>query len=232
MKKSQTSTKTSAKKKAAAEKRSTTPRPVGRPPGGTREAIVTAAVQEFAEEGLGGARIDRISKRARTSDRMLYYHFESKDSLFKAALEKVHDDIMVAGRELRLNELDPRDGLKKLISFFWHYYHDHPTFISLVNAENMYAARHARQSNQIQRSAAPQLRLAEDVLSRGMSLGYFRRDVSVVELHLTIVSLCYYYLSNTATMSNFLGYDMKRADARDAWLSHITRVVLDFLARS
>ena len=49
-------------------------RAVGRPPNGTREAIVDAAVQEFAQEGLGGARIERISKRAETSDRMLYYH--------------------------------------------------------------------------------------------------------------------------------------------------------------
>jgi TetR/AcrR family transcriptional regulator, upper aerobic nicotinate degradation pathway regulator len=207
-------------------------RRIGRPPGGTREAIVAAAVQEFAEQGLGGARIERISKRARTSDRMLYYHFDSKDSLFQAALEKVHDDMMVAERDLRLDKLDPREGLKKLISFIWHYFYDQPAFISLVSAENMYAARHARQSKRIQKSAAPQLRLVEDVLSRGMSAGYFRRDVSVLELHLTIVSLCYYYLSNAATMSNFLGYDMKKAEARDAWLSHITRVILDFLARS
>jgi TetR/AcrR family transcriptional regulator, upper aerobic nicotinate degradation pathway regulator len=220
------------KQKKAVASRPVKARRVGRPPGRTREAIVAAAVQEFAEQGLGGARIERISKRARTSDRMLYYHFDSKDLLFQAALEKVHDDMIVAESDLQLNQLDPRDGLKRLISFIWHYFHDNPAFISLVSAENMYAARHARQSKRIQKSAAPQLRFVEDLLSRGMSSGHFRRDVSVLELHLTIVSLCYYYLSNAATMSNFLGYDMKRTEARDAWLSHITRVILDFLTPS
>jgi AcrR family transcriptional regulator len=207
-------------------------RSVGRPPGRTRDAIVAAAVQEFAEQGLGGARVERISKRARTSDRMLYYHFDSKDTLFQAALEKIHDDMIEAEGNLKLHELDPREGLKRLISFIWHYFYEHPAFISLVNAENLYAARHARQSARIQKTATPQLRFVEDLLSRGISSGQFRRDVGVVELHLTIVSLCYYYLSNAATMSNYLGYDMKRADKRDAWLSHITQVILDFLMKA
>ena len=204
-------------------------RAVGRPPSGTREAIVNAAVQEFAQEGLGGARIERISKRAETSDRMLYYHFESKESLFLAALEKVHDDMIASEGRINLERLDPREGLKRLIAFIWRYFQEHPEFISLVNAENMYAARHVHQSERIRQSAIPQLRIVEDLLGRGVAAGHFRRDVTVMELHLTIVSLCYYYLSNAATMSNFLGFDMKQQEARDAWLTHVTRVVSEFL---
>jgi AcrR family transcriptional regulator len=204
-------------------------RAVGRPPSGTREAIVDAAVQEFAQEGFGGARIERISKRAETSDRMLYYHFESKESLFLAALEKVHDDMIAAEGRINLEQLDPREGLKRLIAFIWRYFQEHPEFISLVNAENMYGARHVHRSERIKQSAIPQLRIVEDLLARGVAAGHFRRDVTVMELHLTIVSLCYYYLSNAATMSNFLGFDMKQQEARDAWLTHVTRVVLEFL---
>lgn len=204
-------------------------RAVGRPPSGTREAIVDAAVQEFAQEGLGGARVERISKRAETSDRMLYYHFESKESLFLAALEKVHDDMIAAEGRINLERLDPREGLKRLIAFIWRYFQEHPEFISLVNAENMYGARHVHRSERIKQSAIPQLRIVEDLLARGVAAGHFRRDVTVMELHLTIVSLCYYYLSNAATMSNFLGFDMKQQEARDAWLTHVTRVVSEFL---
>ncbi|WP_337180033.1 TetR/AcrR family transcriptional regulator [Hydrogenophaga borbori] len=204
-------------------------RGVGRPPSGTREAIVAAAVEEFALEGFGGARIERISKRASTSDRMLYYHFDSKESLFQAALEKVYGDMIAAESRINLEQLDPREGLRRLIAFIWRYFQENPSFISLVNAENMYGARHMLKSTRIQQSAIPQLRMVEDLLTRGVAGGNFRRDVTVVELHLTIVSLCYYYLSNAATMSHFLGYDMKQSDARDAWLTHVTRVVMDFL---
>ena len=204
-------------------------RAVGRPPSGTREAIVDAAVREFAQEGFGGARIERISKRAETSDRMLYYHFESKESLFLAALEKVHDDMIAAEERINLEQLDPREGLKRLIAFIWRYFQEHPEFISLVNAENMYGARHVHQSERIKQSAVPQLRIVEDLLVRGVTAGHFRRDVTVIELHLTIVSLCYYYQSNAATMSNFLGFDMKQQEACDAWLTHVTRIVSEFL---
>src|SRR3954454_8555018 len=53
-----------------------------RAPDQTREAILRAAVGEFAREGYGGARVDRISKAAKSNDRMLYYYFKSKEKLF------------------------------------------------------------------------------------------------------------------------------------------------------
>jgi AcrR family transcriptional regulator len=208
-----------------------TGRTIGRPPSGTREAILSAAVIEFAEVGFGGARIEQISKRANTSDRMLYYHFDSKDALFQAALEQVHEEMITAESAIELHEIDPREGMKRLIAFMWRYFDEHPEFIRLVNNENMYKARHAIKSDRIRSSAIPALRLVADVLERGVRAGYFRRDVTLFEIHLTIVSLCYYYLSNAATMSNFHGYDMMRREARDAWLTHITRVVMDFLTQ-
>ncbi|WP_084217312.1 MULTISPECIES: TetR family transcriptional regulator [Xenophilus] len=206
-----------------------TAKPVGRPRTGAREAIVAAAVGEFAQEGFGGARIERISKGANTSDRMLYYHFESKEALFLAALEKVHEDIIEAVSRIELRQLDPRDGMKRFIAFLWRYYQEHPEFISLVNSENLHGARHVRDSKRIRGSSGALLSVLEDLMSRGVAAGHFRRDVTITEVHLTIVSLCYYYLSNSATMSHFLGFDMLQAEAKDAWLGYISRLVLDFL---
>ena len=42
---------------------------------------------EFAEFGLAGARVDRISKRAGVNKAMLYYHFSSKDNLYHKCIE-------------------------------------------------------------------------------------------------------------------------------------------------
>lgn len=50
---------------------------------------------------------------------MLYYHFDSKESLYLAALEKVHDDMLLAEGRINLKQLDPREGLKRLIAFIW-----------------------------------------------------------------------------------------------------------------
>jgi TetR/AcrR family transcriptional regulator, upper aerobic nicotinate degradation pathway regulator len=55
---------TSRRKKAAKTRRRT------RAPDQTREALLRAAVAEFAREGYGGARVDRISKAAKSSSTM------------------------------------------------------------------------------------------------------------------------------------------------------------------
>ena len=53
-----------------------------------RNAILLAARGEFAEHGLGGARMDRIAERAGLNKRLIYYYFSGKESLFQAALEQ------------------------------------------------------------------------------------------------------------------------------------------------
>src|SRR5262245_47062899 len=45
----------------------------------TRADILAVATKEFADHGLSGARIDRIAALMRTSKRMIYYYFGSKE---------------------------------------------------------------------------------------------------------------------------------------------------------
>jgi len=44
--------------------------------------IIRAAIDEFTELGLSGARVDSIAKRANVSSRTLYKHYPTKDLLF------------------------------------------------------------------------------------------------------------------------------------------------------
>lgn len=48
----------------------------------TREKIIDAALNEFAESGFSGARVDRIAERAGVNKAMLYYHFGPKKKLY------------------------------------------------------------------------------------------------------------------------------------------------------
>ena len=52
----------------------------------TREDILAVAGEEFAEHGLSGARVDAIAARMRTTKRMIYYYFGSKERLYLAVL--------------------------------------------------------------------------------------------------------------------------------------------------
>ena len=55
--------------------------------------ILAVATEEFAFNGLSGARVDQIAERTRTSKRMIYYYFNGKEGLYQAVLEKAYMDI-------------------------------------------------------------------------------------------------------------------------------------------
>src|SRR3546814_8207136 len=59
-------------------------------PDGTRRDILEIASQEFALNGLSGARIDEIAARTRSSKRMIYYYFGDKEGLYLRALENAY----------------------------------------------------------------------------------------------------------------------------------------------
>jgi TetR/AcrR family transcriptional regulator len=56
---------------------------------GTEERIRLAALKEFAEKGLSGARVDQIAQEANVNIRMIYYFFGSKDGLLEAVLSEI-----------------------------------------------------------------------------------------------------------------------------------------------
>ena len=83
-----------------------------------RQAILDAAIAEFAEHGFEAARISRIGKLAEVSSRTLYRHFESKEALFDAIV-----DIQVARLEMPTSsEYDPglplRDQLIEVLTAY------------------------------------------------------------------------------------------------------------------
>ncbi len=55
----------------------------------TRSRILEAAIREFSEHGLAGARTVAIAQAARVNKALLYYYFRDKEALYAAALEEV-----------------------------------------------------------------------------------------------------------------------------------------------
>lgn len=55
----------------------------------TREAILTSAMQLFARHGVVGSSIDQIAQAAGITKGAVYWHFDSKDALFDAILERI-----------------------------------------------------------------------------------------------------------------------------------------------
>jgi AcrR family transcriptional regulator len=68
-------------------------RPVTRQGKTTRDALVRAALAEFAEHGYVGARVEQITARADVGYGTFYKYFASKRDLVRAVMKDVYDDI-------------------------------------------------------------------------------------------------------------------------------------------
>ena len=90
------------------------PRKTKRDAVATKAAIVAAALEEFAQLGLAGARIDEIARAARVNKALLYYYFESKEHLYEGLIEQM----FVAMTSALRGALGTTDGPReKLLAF-------------------------------------------------------------------------------------------------------------------
>src|SRR3954454_13834735 len=103
----------------------------------TRAEILEVARAEFAEHGFSGARVDEIAERTRTTKRMLYYYFGSKEGLYTAVLERAYAQSRTPERALDVDHLDPLAAIRRLADLGFDHHEAHPEFIRLVSIQNI-----------------------------------------------------------------------------------------------
>ena len=69
-------------------------------------------------------------------------------------------------------------------------------------------------------------RLANALAARGVERGDFQVAMDPVQLYISIAALCFFYLSNSATLSVIFGRDLLAKQARDERLDHMVALVL------
>jgi TetR/AcrR family transcriptional regulator len=76
-----------------------------------RDRILEAAIREFSEKGLAGARTEQIASAAGVNKALLYYYFESKEKLYAAALELVSSRVRDRSMAVFLRDASPGERL-------------------------------------------------------------------------------------------------------------------------
>ena len=180
--------------------------------------------------GYSGARVERISRSGRSSDRMIYYYFGSKEALYLAVLEGVYAELGAAEGELDLDSSRPVTALAELVAFTWNYYLAHPEFVALLSNENLMRGRHIAKSAKVKQLSRPVLGILGTILTEGARQKLFRRGLDVNRVYLTLAALGYFYLSNRYTLTSFLGTELMHPDQCEAWLAEIQRVMLASVA--
>lgn len=151
-----------------------------------RERLLVSAASHFAQHGLDGANVDRISADARCAKGTVYNYFSSKESLFAEVLAEgcrraVERARGAAGRG------DVRRRLTALAEADVAELQAEEQFMKVVVREAM--SFRASTYPLIVEHLAPYVGAVAEVLEAGAAAGELRRDRSVSELALAFVGM-------------------------------------------
>lgn len=197
----------------------------------TKRNILEVATAEFSAMGLAGARVDAIAERTHTTKRMLYYYFGSKEGLYEAVLDKVYGDIRALEQDLHVSELEPVEGMRRLVEFTFDYHDRHRDFVRLVTIENIHGAKYLEQLKSFRSRNASVIATIEDLLARGVASGQFRNDIDPIDLHLMISALCFHRVSNRSTFGTAFGRDPSHPRLRVKHREMIVDAILRFVKK-
>ncbi len=195
----------------------------------TKREILETATGEFAERGYAGARVDEIAARMRTTKRMIYYYFGSKEQLFVAVLERAYSEIREAEQSVDVEGLDPPAAIRRIAELTFDHHESHPDFIRLVSIENIHHAEHMAKSEAIARLGSPATDVIGRILERGRADGAFRTDVDAIDLHMMISAFCVFRIANRHTFGTLFGRDLTDAALRDRYRTMVGDMVVEYL---
>jgi AcrR family transcriptional regulator len=200
-----------------------------RDPERTRQEILEVAAREFADRGYAGGRVDEIAEQTRTTKRMIYYYYGSKEQLFVAVLERAYAEIRAAEQTIDVDHLEPAAAIRRLAELTFDHQESHPDFSRLVSIENIHRAEHITGRDDFAGQNTPAIELIERILERGRTDGTFRREIDAVDLHMMISAFCVFRMANRHTFGAIFDRNLTDPARREHYRQMLGDMVVDYL---
>lgn len=200
--------------------------PQRRDPEGTRRKLLVAARHEFANKGLGGARVNDIAERAKLNKQLVYHYYGSKEKLYLAVLEDAYASFRARDVVLPMREFEPEEAVMQLVCLLFESFRDLKEEVALIADENIHKARHIHASPRIKRLHQPLILMMEDLVVRGERKGVFRKGIDPIRLFILLLSLSSVYISNTHTLSAVFNRDLSDPRELKAWRAFVMEFVV------
>jgi TetR/AcrR family transcriptional regulator len=196
-------------------------------PEATRNAILEAALHEFATEGPSGARTDHITRAAGVNKALLYYYYRDKETLYGAVLDEVFGKLAATIHAVLDRDLPPREKILAAAAAHFDFVAQSPLYPRLVQREMMRAGRagspHIRRL--VKDFMKPMQRRWIELLEAGMRSGEFRK-VDPHNFVLSMVALNVFYFSSAPVVAEITHAD----PLSPAMIAARRSAVLDLLA--
>jgi TetR/AcrR family transcriptional regulator len=164
----------------------------------TKAAILQAALVEFANMGLSGARTDAIAKAAAVNKALLYYYFKDKETLYGATLESVFAGLAAKLSAVLESALQPREKLLTFAGTYFDAVAANPLYPRLVQQEMMRAGTGLSPHIQriVEKYQRPTFAKVMRMFDEGIRAGTFRK-VDVFQFVPSMIAVIVFYFSST-----------------------------------
>jgi TetR/AcrR family transcriptional regulator len=137
------------------------------------DVILAAAALEFAERGYAGARVDRIARRAGVNKAMLYYHFKSKQRLYRTLLRRMFTLAAARLQAVADGPGRPARKIDRAIAGIAGFIQEHTFFPAIMLREVAEGGAHLDRETLQALAAVP--RTVAGIVQEGIATGDFRR---------------------------------------------------------
>lgn len=196
----------------------------------SRQGILRAAMDEFAREGIAGARIDFIARAAGVNKALLYYYFEDKERLYGEVLDYVFSQLTSRIFPVLDSDLPPREKIVRYVQTYFDAVASVPEVPRILQQEMMRAGRDG--SPHLQRIGkkyiSPLALRVQSMLRDGIARKEFR-PVDPQHFALTIAASVVFYFTCAPMLRAVLHFDplapTRTAERREAVLDFLTHAL-------
>jgi TetR/AcrR family transcriptional regulator len=159
---------------------------------GTREALLAAGTELFAERGYDGVPVWAIAQMAGVNKAMVSYHFGGKRKLYRAIVDATFADIISRVERLAASSRTASELLRELVAVMGDMAtRRNPHFCTMMLREALSGGKHL--DPEVAAKPLRVLAAVRQILERGVREGDFR-PVDPVLTHLSLVgSLVFFF---------------------------------------
>jgi TetR/AcrR family transcriptional regulator len=174
----------------------------------SRARILEAAILEFSENGLAGARTEQIAEAAGVNKALLYYYFQGKEALYTAAIESVAERVVASSMAAMAGK---RTAGERLVNFVLNHFdriHSQRTFQSLMQQDMMRLRQGEANALHplVEKVFRPMMYAVKELLAEGMGTGELIRVDEWQMMYAALGANVFYFLSGPV-MGLLIGSD-------------------------
>jgi TetR/AcrR family transcriptional regulator len=196
----------------------------------TREALLAAGTELFAERGYHGVPVRAIAEKAGVNKAMINYHFGGKRKLYLAILSATFSEIVARAESLADSPQPAPDLLRELVALVADMAaRRNPHFPAMMLREALAGGKHLEPE-----IIAYPLRVAEvmrRIVERGIREGAFR-PVDPLLTHLSLVGSLLFFFATARLRERVFAEGRLRTKLPDAagYVKHIQDLIIHGLA--